>query len=240
MRKRVAGCLQKLHVSMGRAYIAGMVGMLVLATGCPGDPPPDVDGGDGDVDAAGDGDVPAGGLNFEFVADPSLPSEPDGAFQVVITGARYQLGDVRAIGDAAPGDDRTSRSSFEIQLDEGATVRLPFPMAPQGIYSFLLADVITYELDGTVVVDTGADGGIEQVQFQIQDQPPDLELSVDLAGLVVGSQPVTCVIEIDLRALTRAVDWAAQEIEDDGDIEIESDDVDIGAVRAAAVTFSKR
>ena len=236
----MAGSLQLIRVSMGRAYIAGMIGALVLATGCPGPSPPGIDAGDDDGgNPDDDSGLPAGGLTFDFVADPSLPTDPDGAALVVISKARYQLADVRAIGDAAPGDDRTSRSSFEMQLEQ-APVRLPFPEAPQGIYSFLLADVVSYEIEGTVQVDSGSDAGVDEIAFEIHDQPPDLELSIDLAGLVVGAQPVTCVIEVDLRRITREIDWASEEPDGEDGIEIEYDHPDIDKVRDKANDFRKQ
>src|SRR5678809_505003 len=44
----LAGGLQRQVVSMGRAYMFGMVGVLVLGTGCPGPAPPSMDAGDHD------------------------------------------------------------------------------------------------------------------------------------------------------------------------------------------------
>jgi hypothetical protein len=223
---------------MGRAYIAGMVGVLAVTSGCPGLPPVNDDDADADVDAdptAPDAMPPAGGLTFRFVAKPELPTNPDGAFEVVIDEARYELTEIRAIGDAAPGDARTSMAVFEIQFDEGAETDLDFPLAPQGIYSFLFGDVERYYLRGQLVK------GGESVDFQIDDHDHEVELAIDLGQLELGADPVVCTIEMDLRAITREVDWTLLEPEDGEDeIEIDNDFPAIDLLRDKADDFRKQ
>jgi hypothetical protein len=227
--------LQLFHVSMGRAYITGMVGLLVMTTGCPGGPPPSMDAGEVDADTPSDADAAptTEGLTFRFLANPVLPNEADGAFEVVITQARYRLAEVRAIGDAAPGDERTSRQEFEIRFEDGA-IDLPFPLAPQGIYSILLADVDRYEVKGHL------QKAGEEVDFEIVDDESDLELQVDLEGLELGEELVICVIEMDPRAITRVVDWGPLEPDDEDEIEIDKDFPGIDALREVADDFVKR
>ncbi|HTM21190.1 MAG TPA: hypothetical protein VL172_11795 [Kofleriaceae bacterium] len=217
---------------MGRAYMFGMVGVLVLGTGCPGPAPPSMDAGDHDA-SPDDPDAPPGngGLSFLFVANPNLPTAPDGNFEVVITEADYWLTDVRAVGDAAPGDSRTSRESYQVQFDGS---RLDFPLAPQGIYSYLLAAVDHYQLQGTMVQ------GANTYGFEIDDQPSALELQIDLKQLELGAEPVVCVIQIDLRKITQEVDWAPLQPDEDDEIEIQSDYPDIAKLRDRADDFTKQ
>jgi hypothetical protein len=234
-RDPLAAGLQLFHVSMGRAYMTGMVGVLVaLSTGCPGPSPPTMDAGTVDADPD-DPDAPAatGGLTFRFLADPLLPTAPEGSFNVSITDAHYELTEVRAIGDAAPGDERTSRSSWEIRFEEGAN-DLVFPTAPQGIYSFLFADVERYVLHGTV------DKSGETYDFEISDEDNEVELAVDLKGLELGASPVVCVITMDLRRITNEVEWGPLEPDGEDEIDVDRDYAGIDQLRAAADDFAKQ
>src|SRR6185436_4514443 len=70
------------------------------------------------------------GLVFRFVA-PDLGQEVD---DVTVSQIHVSIRDVRALGDAAPGDDRTTQDRAQIALpDEPAEIR--FDEAPPGRYS---------------------------------------------------------------------------------------------------------
>jgi len=219
---------------MGRACVIVCSLVLVGVTGCSGTPTPGVDAGDDDGGGGGDdGGGNQGGLTFRFLADPDLPTDKDGAFEVEITSAAYDFHDIRAIGDAAPGDSRTSRTFFPIDLREDR-ILLPFPDAPQGIYSFLLADIDYFVVRGKVRID-----GISH-DFEIEDTPPGLELSLDLGGLELGDEPQTCTVAIDLRPITRVIDWQPLAPTGDDEIEIHGSYPDIALVRDAADDWVKQ
>ena len=137
-----------------------MRGLLVLGVvlaGCGGD------AGTPDADASSDGN-PAQALRVQIapVDEQSLPfetmdsSEPEPA-ALVLERVDLHAQSLRAIGDAAPGDERTTRSAFGMEWHDGEEPSTTeFPQAPAGNYStveILLDDAgenPTYELRGSV------------------------------------------------------------------------------------------
>jgi len=183
--------------------------LLVLAAGCTATPP----GGEGVPDAAagpdgGERDGPtAGGLLIHLVARPALPSV---STTVSVSECKLWLRDVRAIGDAAPGDDRTSLA--EAQLDFRSDRNpgdIEFPLAPPGLYSELDARLGQnggqggngYEIHGTVQI------GPESFELEVDDEQAWGTISIDLGTLRVDGPTVT-TIALDLSFLG-AIDWAS-------------------------------
>jgi hypothetical protein len=179
--------------------------MLVLALGgCPKDGPDTVAdaGPDGGSDAPG----PSGGLSFEFVTDPTVSGDVGGG--VRIDEVRVFLRNVRAIGDSAPGDSRTSRASLELEWHEGSfPPPLAFPLAPPGLYSRLEATLggeeQHYDLRGTATL---ADSSVHP--FEVSGEESRAAVSITLTGLMVNDDVVVATISLDLSFLA-AVDWDA-------------------------------
>ncbi len=161
--------------------------MLVIAllAGCPA-------GGDDDDT---DGGVDATRLTLTWSVVPSVPGP-------VVTGLTVQelhiaYSSVRLIGDAAPGDSRTSRDAIELEWDgDRRPPPIDFPEAPPGMYTRLEFGVggasETFAIHGTV------DIGGTPTQFEIEDEAPNpvtLEpLDVDLPAGASKTLP----LEIDL------------------------------------------
>lgn len=203
---------------MIRSAIACAAAILALA--CGDDHHPGVDGGGG-----GDADVTDASLWFSFWAIPDIPGALDGGI-VTVTYARLDLESVRAVGDAAPGDE-TTRSSLVLEWSsEAAPEPLRFGDAPAGLYSHLSARLVAYELGGTVLLDG------EALEFVIEDEPlVPLTLSVELSEVQVVPGDATRVdVAVDFRVPLDAIDWSSVD-GSGGDIEIDSDDPQIGAVR---------
>lgn len=215
---------------MSRAYATSLLAALAVATGACG-----VDGvGPGDPDArVGDSDAPPGqpdanvtptsGLSFTFRSYPvALPTDPDGGNKIVIEDARMWLRNVRAVGDAAPGDERTTIESVILGYNPGepggGTLQLDFPRAPAGVYSLLIAEVTRYELEGSVEV--GGDDFDYSIDVELS---PGQTVNIDLKGQVLGSELLTVPIKSDLRKLPREIDWNNAD-QEDGEIEVESSD----------------
>lgn len=205
-----------------------LLGVLALA-GCPapGDAP------DAGTDAGDDADVPppTGGLVFEFGIDPVVPGSV-GA-KVRVDEVRVYWLDVRAIGDSAPGDSRTSRASLDlVWQSESSPGPLAFPQAPPGLYSRLEARIgggqRAYEIRGAVML---RDGGTES--FEIRDEAQE-SISISLAGVVVNSAPVTARVTMSLSFLA-SVDWDGL-WDDRHDLKIEAGDPAVGAISAAVAT----
>lgn len=223
---------------MVRATAAFFVFVLLAGASCGDDAngddagPPDAtpsDGGGGaDVLSGG------GGLGFEFIAVPALPGITS---DVSVDELRVELRDVRAIGDSAPGDSRTSIAQLSLDWRAGDDpAPLQFPQAPPGIYSNLEARVGSssggrrFEIRGHVRV-----GGVNHA-FRIENDDSAVRVTVNLAGLAVAAQPRTAVIAVALGFLGN-VRWS--DLGDDEELKIESGNPQMAAVEAGlAAAFS--
>ena len=187
---------------MFRAHRALAV-LATLVLGCPAEPS-DVDGGpDGDGGEESDADIGESSLLFTFTSDPELPGEFEGDYAGTIIEATIALENIRAIGDAAPGDERTTRSELLLGFDEEATSNgLFFPDAPPGRYSHLLTQVVSYTITGTSVLDSAP------IPFTIEDTPPSpLSVSIELEGVEVVDERAEARIEVDLEKVVKEIAW---------------------------------
>jgi len=203
----------------------GALGWLGCTLPAPGFP----EGADAGSDEAGDASPEVTGeLAFDFKAKPGIPGAVSGDFQPTVLAARVDLSDVRAIGDSAPGDERTSVDELLLLWDiRVKPMRVSFPDAPPGIYSRLLARVDGYDITGTVVV------GGATVELEIVDAPGSpMTLSIDLgqARLDDGS---SLRIEVPFEAdkILAAIDWDAIVPDADGVLRIDGQDDGIDEVR---------
>jgi hypothetical protein len=188
------------------------VSLLALLAACE-EPSSGVDGGSGHPDAApgqdgGGDDTPdagTGGLTIHFTA-----GLPNVAPAVTLDEARIWLRDVRAIGDSAPGDSRTSLDEAELDArSDREPAPIAFALAPPGIYSRLDMRLGQtdgdgsqgYELRGHVTIDSST------FELEVTDRGATDAISVALGGLVVdNASDVT--IAIDLSFLG-GIDWAS-------------------------------
>jgi hypothetical protein len=203
--------------------------MCLLAAAC-GD---GSDVGDAGVDGAVGGDagqsdasdVPTGGLIFELVAVPALPEV---TADLLVDEVRLELRDVRAIGDSAPGDARTSIASLSLEWRPGDEPRrLAFPLAPPGIYSSLQAR-FGGGFDEALEIRGRVRRGGELVTFHVEHDDLAAPIVVDLGGLAVASAPRTAVVSMSLSFLG-GVPWDQIELED-GELKVEADDPQMAAV----------
>lgn len=197
---------------MRRAVEPAVVSALVsaLLSGCPS-------GATGGRDAAStdggadDGAV-TGGLRLAFEAVPPLPATSEGLYPATVDAARLVLRDVRAIGDAAPGDPRTTRAEVTLELDpEASADPVVFEDAPPGRYSRVEGRVKRLRVTGAVDVD-------ELTPFVIDDEPPrPVTFSFPLAGVELpagGERTVT--IGVELIELVEPIDWTAAPLTPEG------------------------
>lgn len=171
--------------------------LLVLLAGCPGpegDDMPTPDGPDGGTTA----------LHVAWLADPALPGSVGNG--IVVERARLDLENLRVVGDAGPGDPRTSRAELRLEWRESETPDVvDFSEAPSGIYSRVLFDIDdgeaveirgTAEIEGTPVPFTVTDLGEVAISIEI-----DLELP--------PGEERTQTIGVDLGHVLNAIDYQA-------------------------------
>src|SRR5688572_25830696 len=105
----------------GRCVPVALVALLAAACSVEsasrpdGGPVPGDDGGGPGPDAP----VGSAGLVIEFRGVPALPASLGGDFDPELQDVRLDLEDVRAVGDAAPGDERTSRDQLRLEWRAG-------------------------------------------------------------------------------------------------------------------------
>ncbi|HKE19011.1 MAG TPA: hypothetical protein VKB80_29255 [Kofleriaceae bacterium] len=202
--------------------------------GGPG-PQEDGGGGGGGTDAStGDGGGGQAGLGLAFGSIPGLPGAVSGTYSAYLEEARVLLHDIRALGDSAPGDSRTTEPSLELRWGEGGgggddgggddlrsaaddDISVFFAMAPPGKYSDVKADVVSYRMQGTVMV------GATQYEFEIEDTPPTpLHVNISLGELQLDANTTrTISIKADLGPSVTEVTWDQVTPEGGGELKIE-------------------
>ncbi len=185
------------------------------------------DPGPGTGDAGADAmETPMGGLRLLFDSVPDIPDSAGGPFDARIDTATIRLRNLRAIGDAAPGDERTRVEDLTLRwTDETQPGAVVFANAPLGLYSQVAAEIVEYTITGSVkIMDV-------TYPFEIEDNPPPISVVASIDGTMVSAGEVEDVtIKIQIGDVVTDIDWADQEIEDNM-IELESDDPDISDVR---------
>lgn len=174
---------------------------------------PSGDADAGGVDASGDGGQTSG-LELRFAPDPALPSDAGGDFDATITRIKFDFADLRVVGDAAPGDERTRLAVFKVDWPTDGAVAAGFGSAPPGVYSYVLATITEYKIEGTVMLDG-------ETEFQIEDDTA-LALSLPLDLVLEPGGFLQLDVSVDVDALVRQIRWDEAPI-DDGKRKIEGD-----------------
>lgn len=203
---------------------------LGAAVGCSSGPGggtnPELDGGGGEIDAPDGGQ--GGGLRLVLGSDPGIPSSFAADYAPTMDEVELALADFRAIGDAAPGDDRTLVSTLRLTWSEGGDEIVRFPDAPIGRYSRIRASLESFRIAGTCVIEG------ETWSWAIEDAATGgIDIDVFLANVEVMPGSETRVkLEVDLERLyDRVEDWA--DIEPvDGVLLIDGSHPQIGELRS--------
>jgi hypothetical protein len=204
--------------------------VVAAAIGCSsgpgGGPDPELDGGGEEVDAT-DGGEGSGGLRLVLESDPEIPGDFEADYNPTMDEVSIFITDFRAIGDAAPGDDRTLIPTLELTWSEGGDELVRFPSAPIGRYSRILASVESFRIAGTCVIEG------EMRSWAIDDVATggiDIDVTLENVEVMPGSE-TRVELEVDLERLYDHVeDWADIE-EDDGVLLIDGSHPQIGELR---------
>lgn len=127
---------------------------------------------------------------------------------VTVSHLLLRVASLRVIGDAGPGDNRTSADTFKVEWQQGTMpTALEFADAPTGLYSHVafLADGnlvdYSYVIEGTAKVD----GNI--TPFAIHDRSP-LPVSMDTSATLEPNEVTSIGIVVRLDQALQSVDWS--------------------------------
>lgn len=156
------------------------------------------------------------GLVFAISSDPAPGEDVGGDFSPVFHEAEIDVENLRAIGDAAPGDERTSIASLEVEWEEEDMVYVRFTQAPPGLYSQLLGEIVSYEISGTVVVNS------ETKEFRVRESSASIGFSSSLSEVNLEPNMVLEVpVEVKLRGVIHAIDWANTPVDEEGTLVVD-------------------
>lgn len=191
----------------------------------------------GDTDPPAVPDAPdssgTSGLIIEWSSDPS--EWPSASFNgISLRRARFSLESLRVVGDAAPGDPRTTASSLAINWDDQEKpASITFDDAPPGLYSQValvfdgMSDNDSYSIQGRVLV------GGEDYEFRIEDSEPlTFNLAID-ERLDPGEQAVIR-LRVNFVGALQAIDWSKVD-SSDGRKKVEDDDEELAAFRTKLI-----
>jgi len=126
---------------------------------------------------------------------------------ITVSSLLFRIASLRVIGDAGPGDNRTSADSLDVQWSvDGGPQPITFADAPTGLYSHVafLADGnlvdYSYEIKGT----TKVNGDI--TPFSIHDRSP-LPVSIDTSATLEPNQVTSIALVVRLDQALQSVDW---------------------------------
>jgi hypothetical protein len=126
---------------------------------------------------------------------------------VTVSHLLFRVASLRVIGDAGPGDDRTSADTFKVEWQQGTTpAPLEFADAPSGLYSHVafLADGnlidYSYLIEGTAKVNGN------MMPFAIHDRSP-LPVSLDTSTMLEPNQLASLAIDVRLDQALQSLDW---------------------------------
>jgi len=155
------------------------------------------------------------GLVVAWSAKPSLPGAVSA--ELVVSDATFQISSFELIGDAGPGDERTTRSKYLLTWDSGGGPRHDtFPDAPVGMYSKITVNMasgtlgaLAYQIHGT-----WRDGGVTR-PFKIEDRFA-LRATLDCDQMLAAAGSTTIPISVELADAISSVDFKHLVVDDDG------------------------
>ena len=153
---------------------------------------------------------------------------------VTIDSARFKMDSLRVIGDAGPGDPRTSATAYEARWDEGTKpADNVFADAPPGLYSQISISIdghlteASYELRGHVFVSS------QQYEYRIEDQNA-LTFTVQTDKMLAPGGEATIGLRVNFIHAIDVVNFAALPVEE-GRLELESGNAQMPTFRANLV-----
>jgi len=164
----------------------------------------------------------ASGMHVTWASDPTpIPGNVEN--WLTLESATFAFDNLRVIGDAGPGDPRTTATTFPIKWDATTSpAPIDFPDAPTGLYS-----KVSFQIDGHLTTSSvhlkgQVDLGGTWVPYKIEDGDA-LSLSLDINRTLDpgGSQTIGLLVKFH-DALT-SIDFSTLPF-DDGALQLETGD----------------
>jgi hypothetical protein len=190
-------------------------------------------------------DASTGGLVIEIVAKGGVPQMP--APTIEITRVTFGVKLLRAIGDAAPGDMRTTRTddepSHNIDL-EFANSLGPVPQlfrdAPPGVYSTLELRIADSRQAAAAIEVTGrASRGGNLVPFEIKSASSIVPIAVAVNTELMPRMLATATIQLDVAHLVENIDWDNVPLTGEGILFVGDGDAEMASVVSNVATAFK-
>jgi hypothetical protein len=183
-----------------------------MFTGCQsvGTVTPDAPGDSATTDPDGTQLTP--GMFVTWKAQPPVPGPLTS--DVSLSAATFQVSHLQVVGDAGPGDERTTRSRYLITWNNlGHPALDAFPSAPVGVYSQMTIDLAVgvyapyaYQLEGTWRRRSGPGSGGADQPFRIIDRQ-GLSTAVDCAATLGAGGNAMLTIDLELEDALGGVDF---------------------------------
>lgn len=169
------------------------------------------------------------GLRVTWSSTPQIPGSIGN--NLTVTYAVFRVDSLRVIGDAGPGDPRTSQTDFVVRWDSDSHPdAILFSDAPTGLYS-----KVTVQADGHLVDDSyEIDGKValngQTQEFQIHDRDA-LTANLDITTMLDPGTEAQIPILVRIDQALGVLDFS-QLSYDDGHLELDTFDAQMPAFRA--------
>jgi hypothetical protein len=140
---------------------------------------------------------------------------------ITLERARFALDSLRVIGDAGPGDPRTTARTLDVRWDSTTMPdQIAFPDPPTGLYSQL-----AIQLDGHLIENSYRFEGVAHVngvdyEFRVEDSNA-LPVTLSISKTVAPGENTMIVVNVDFVHALESIDFASLPI-DDGRLELET------------------
>lgn len=173
--------------------------LMACHTGSPGGP----DGAMPD----GDGSGGTSGLHVAFISDPApIPGLLDTGF--TLETVVFKFDNLKVIGDAGPGDPRTTATNFVVKWDDQTTPPpIDFATAPTGLYSKVSFQIDGHLIDESYIVKGHVTVSGTSYPFEVEDRS-SLSLSLDCNRMLEAGGTDTIKVKFAFKDALESVDWS--------------------------------
>ena len=185
-----------------------------------------------DDTVAPDAPVEQNGLIVDWSSQPAAwPSDLGDA--VTLERASFAIDSLRVIGDAGPGDPRTTKVTFEVRWDESSQPSdVLFSDAPPGLYSQVSIVLDGHSSDAFEIRGRAYINGNDW-EYRIEDTTP-LGFTIPIDKVLSPGDLVTLAVHVDFVHALDSIDFSTLRI-DEGHLELESTDTQMPVFRQKLV-----